>query len=95
MLKGAHNRRANTQQKWSTCRYYLGSASPSTTAIEDLQVSFKRQLHSKFQGTTARPDAAEVATVMGITAVFCGGMAVGATPSGGAGGVINNRTSQS
>ncbi len=55
--------------------------------VEDLRASFERQLQSKIQGIAARSDAAEVVTVMGKTAVFCGGMAVGATPSGSGGDV--------
>ena len=64
--------------------------SKSTSAnvtIEDLRTSFERQLQAKIQGIAARPDAAEVVTVMGKTAVFCGGMAAGATSTGVGGDV--------
>eukprot|EP00565_Helicotheca_tamesis_P005053 CAMPEP_0185723440 /NCGR_PEP_ID=MMETSP1171-20130828/284_1 /TAXON_ID=374046 /ORGANISM="Helicotheca tamensis, Strain CCMP826" /LENGTH=247 /DNA_ID=CAMNT_0028391143 /DNA_START=56 /DNA_END=799 /DNA_ORIENTATION=+ len=47
-------------------------ASVSKT-MEDLRSAFERQLQSKIQGIAARPDAAEVVSVMGKTAVFCGG----------------------
>mmetsp|Transcript_14996 Transcript_14996/g.21960 ORF Transcript_14996/g.21960 Transcript_14996/m.21960 type:complete len:252 (-) Transcript_14996:155-910(-) len=60
----------------------------SSVTVEDLRGAFERQLQSKIQGIAARPDAAEVVTVMAKTAVFCGGTAMGATSSGGAGGDI-------
>jgi Vesicle coat complex COPI, zeta subunit len=57
--------------------------------VEDLRKSFERQLQAKIQGISARPDAAEVVTVQGKTAVFCGGLAAGATPTaGGSGGDV-------
>lgn len=61
------------------------SADNATTAqsVEQLRASFERQLQSKIGGIAARPDAAEVVTVMGKTAVFCGGSAA---PQGGGGG---------
>ena len=62
------------------------AASESTTAaanaVEQLRSSFERQLQSKIGGIAARPDAAEVVTVLGKTAVFCGGR----NPSQGGGG---------
>jgi hypothetical protein len=65
--------------------------SPSTSkpniTVEDLRTSFERQLQSKIQGISARPDAAEVITVTNKTAVFCGGAAHGAAPSGAGGDV--------
>ena len=57
------------------------SASASVT-IEDLRSAFERQLQAKIQGIAARSDAAEIVTVMGKTAVFCGGMAMGASATG-------------
>eukprot|EP00584_Thalassiosira_punctigera_P014669 CAMPEP_0172551446 /NCGR_PEP_ID=MMETSP1067-20121228/39523_1 /TAXON_ID=265564 ORGANISM="Thalassiosira punctigera, Strain Tpunct2005C2" /NCGR_SAMPLE_ID=MMETSP1067 /ASSEMBLY_ACC=CAM_ASM_000444 /LENGTH=97 /DNA_ID=CAMNT_0013339233 /DNA_START=96 /DNA_END=385 /DNA_ORIENTATION=+ len=41
-------------------------------SVEQLRASFERQLQSKIGGIAARPDAAEVVTVLGKTAVFCG-----------------------
>lgn len=63
------------------------SKSKPNLTVEDLRSSFERQLQTKIQGIAARPDAAEVITVMNKTAVFCGGMAHGATPTNGSGGV--------
>lgn len=59
----------------------------SNLTVEDLRTSFERQLQTKIQGIAARPDAAEVITVMNKTAVFCGGTAHGATPTAGSGDV--------
>jgi hypothetical protein len=59
----------------------------ANVTIEDLRSAFERQLQGKIQGIAARSDAAEVVTVMGRTAVFCGGMAMGASPSGVGGDV--------
>jgi len=53
-------------------------------SIENLRSAFERQLQSKIQGIAARPDAAEVVSVMGKTAVFCGGNA----GQGGGGGDV-------
>lgn len=50
---------------------------------EDLRSLFEKQLQQKIAGIAARPDAAEVVTCQGKTAVFCGG-AVG----GGGGGDV-------
>lgn len=47
--------------------------SSAAVTVEDLRASFERQLQAKIVGIAARPDAAEVVTVMGKTAVFCGG----------------------
>ena len=55
----------------------------ATQSVEQLRQSFERQLQSKIGGIAARPDAAEVVTVMGKTAVFCGG-----SPPGGQGGSV-------
>jgi hypothetical protein len=64
------------------------SKSPSASVtVEDLRSAFERQLQGKIQGIAARSDAAEVVTLMGKTAVFCGGMAMGASPSGVGGDV--------
>ena len=71
---------------------FLKAASPTTSgsdnaaatqSVEQLRQSFERQLQSKIGGIAARPDAAEVVTVMGKTAVFCGG-----SPPGGQGGSV-------
>lgn len=51
-------------------------------SVEQLRNSFERQLQSKIGGTCARPDAAEVVTVLGKTAVFCGGSPMGQGGSG-------------
>ena len=50
---------------------------------EELRKEFEKQLHQKIAGIAARPDAAEVVTCQGRTAVFCGGSVGG----GGAGDV--------
>lgn len=50
---------------------------------EDLKAQFEKQVQQKINGIVARPDAAEVVSVMGRTVVFCGGSAQG----GGAGDV--------
>lgn len=50
-------------------------------SVEQLRNSFERQLQSKIGGIAAKPDAAEVVTVLGKTAVFCGG-----SPAGQGGG---------
>ena len=42
-------------------------------SVEQLRASFERQLQSKIGGIAANPQAAEVVTVLGKTAVFCGG----------------------
>ena len=62
-----------------------GSSSSTDNAtaaqsVEQLRASFERQLQSKIGGIAARPDAAEVVTVLGKTAVFCGGAS---NPQGG------------
>lgn len=57
-----------------------GDSSDNATAaqsVEQLRASFERQLQSKIGGIAARPDAAEVVTVLGKTAVFVGGSAGG------------------
>jgi hypothetical protein len=48
-------------------------ATNAVQSVEQLRSSFERQLQSKIGGIAARPDAAEVVTVLGKTAVFCGG----------------------
>eukprot|EP00548_Thalassiothrix_antarctica_P005793 CAMPEP_0194145590 /NCGR_PEP_ID=MMETSP0152-20130528/17639_1 /TAXON_ID=1049557 /ORGANISM="Thalassiothrix antarctica, Strain L6-D1" /LENGTH=224 /DNA_ID=CAMNT_0038845863 /DNA_START=50 /DNA_END=724 /DNA_ORIENTATION=- len=54
------------------------------SSVEEVRSSFERQLQSKIQGIAARADAAEVVTVMGRTAVFCGG----ANANSGGGGDV-------
>jgi hypothetical protein len=63
-----------------------GNAVPGGVSLYDLRTSFERQLQAKIQGIAARSDAAEVVTVMGKTAVFCGGTSMGGIPAGGSGG---------
>jgi len=63
--------------------------SKSAITVEDLRSSFERQLQSKISGISARSDAAEVVTVNGKIAVFCGGTAGGAATGGtGSGGDV-------
>lgn len=57
------------------------------SSLYDLRTAFERQLQSKIQGISARSDAAEVVTVMGKTAVFCGGMSMGGVSASGGGDV--------
>ena len=40
---------------------------------EELRAEFEKNLQQKIAGIAARPDAAEVVTCQGRTAVFCGG----------------------
>lgn len=54
-----------------------------TSSIEGLRAAFERQVHAKIHGIGAKADAAEVVTVAGKTAVFCGG---GSKPDGQAAG---------
>jgi len=54
--------------------------------MEEVQMNFEKQLQAKVAGIAARPDAAEIVTVMGRTAVFCGGNV--ANTAGGAGGDV-------
>jgi hypothetical protein len=57
-----------------------GAAADNAAAaksVEQLRNSFERQLQSKIGGIAAKPDAAEVVTVLGKTAVFCGGSPMG------------------
>lgn len=56
---------------------YYGDFLKKEEKIEEVRSSFERQLHQKIQGIAARPDAAEVVTVLGRTAVFCGGGGAG------------------
>mmetsp|Transcript_36616 Transcript_36616/g.56260 ORF Transcript_36616/g.56260 Transcript_36616/m.56260 type:complete len:219 (-) Transcript_36616:68-724(-) len=53
------------------------SSTTNSSTIEELRSAFERQLQAKIQGLAARADAAEVVSVMGKTAVFCGGAAGG------------------
>jgi len=76
----------------STDSNFSSSSSPSEESksaitVEDLRSSFERQLQSKISGIAARADAAEVVTVNGKNAVFCGGTA-GASGGGGSGGDV-------
>ena len=47
-------------------------------------MAFEKALQQKVGGIAARPDAAEIVTVMGRTAAFCGGV----NPGGGGGGDV-------
>lgn len=51
-------------------------------SVEEVRSAFESQLQSKIQGIAARPSAAEIVTVMGRTAVFCGGSVAGAGGGG-------------
>jgi coatomer subunit zeta len=57
-------------------------ASARSKSEEDLRKNFEKQLQQKIAGIVARSDAAEVVTVMGRTAVFCGGSNQGASGGG-------------
>lgn len=65
---------------------YYGSflkANPeSGKTVEDVRTNFEKQVQQKIAGIVAKPDAAEVVSVMGRTVVFCGG-----SQQGGAGDV--------
>jgi len=71
-MKAAPKEPAPTPENGSSAD--SSSENPSQD-IEQLRASFERQLQSKIGGIAARPDAAEVVTVAGKTAVFCGGSA--------------------
>eukprot|EP00538_Stauroneis_constricta_P007064 CAMPEP_0119549332 /NCGR_PEP_ID=MMETSP1352-20130426/3064_1 /TAXON_ID=265584 /ORGANISM="Stauroneis constricta, Strain CCMP1120" /LENGTH=213 /DNA_ID=CAMNT_0007594865 /DNA_START=80 /DNA_END=721 /DNA_ORIENTATION=- len=60
---------------------FLKAPEAAAKSSEDLRSDFEKQLQMKVGGIAARADAAEVVTVMGKTAVFCGG-----ANQGGAGG---------
>ena len=47
-------------------------------SVEELRTDFEKQVQQKIAGIVARPDAAEVVSVMGRTVVFCGGSNQGA-----------------
>mmetsp|Transcript_15322 Transcript_15322/g.21348 ORF Transcript_15322/g.21348 Transcript_15322/m.21348 type:complete len:233 (-) Transcript_15322:79-777(-) len=49
------------------------SGASKIQSVEEVRSAFERALHNKIGGIAARPNAAEVVTVMGRTAVFCGG----------------------
>jgi len=49
------------------------SGASKIQSVEEVRAAFERTLHNKIHGIAARPNAAEVVTVMGRTAVFCGG----------------------
>jgi len=53
-------------------------------SIEETQTNFEKSLQQKIGGIAARPDAAEIVTVNGRTAAFCGGV----NPGGGGGGDV-------
>jgi len=55
------------------------------TTTEELRSTFERQVHAKIHGISAKADAAEVVTVAGKTAVFCGGTPAGFGASQGQG----------
>ncbi|CAB9501477.1 Coatomer subunit zeta [Seminavis robusta] len=53
-------------------------------SLEETQTMFEKSLQQKIGGIAARPDAAEIVTVMGRTAAFAGGV----NPGGGGGGDV-------
>lgn len=53
------------------------SAAEDGKTLEELRVNFEKQVQQKIAGIVARPDAAEVVSVMGRTVVFCGGSGQG------------------
>jgi hypothetical protein len=55
---------------------FMGAAEDGKS-IEETRLNFEKQVHSKISGIVARPDAAEVVSVMGRTVVFCGGSGQG------------------
>lgn len=57
---------------------FLKSDEPGNPT-EDLRTNFEKQIQQKIAGIVARPDAAEVVSVMGKTVVFCGGSNQGAS----------------
>lgn len=61
-----------------------GSDDGKGNSIDEIRKGFESQLQAKITGIAARPDAAEVVTVMGRTCVFCGG----ATPTANPGDVV-------
>ncbi|KAL7552304.1 hypothetical protein ACHAWF_015538 [Thalassiosira exigua] len=65
-----------------------GDGAAAAQSVEQLRASFERQLQSKIGVIAARPDAAEVVTVLGKTAVFCGGSAGGQGQGGGGPGDV-------
>ncbi|KAL3765390.1 hypothetical protein ACHAWU_002308 [Discostella pseudostelligera] len=65
----------------SSAESATADATNAVQSVEQLRSSFERQLQQKIGGIAARPDAAEVVTVLGKTAVFCGGR----SPSQGGG----------
>eukprot|EP00934_Nitzschia_sp_Nitz4_P002063 Nitzschia sp. Nitz4//scaffold106_size73319//7140//7901//NITZ4_005726-RA/size73319-augustus-gene-0.0-mRNA-1//1//CDS//3329532490//2063//frame0 len=56
---------------------FLSQPQDGKTA-QELKKNFEVQLQQKIAGIVARPDAAEVVTIQGKTAVFCGGSGPGA-----------------
>jgi len=57
-----------------------GSDDGKVSSVDEVRKGFESQLHAKITGIAARPDAAEVVTVMGRTCVFCGGASPSANP---------------
>lgn len=53
------------------------------TTEDEMRMNFEKQVQLKIAGIAARPDAAEVVSVMGRTVVFCGG-----SGQGGGGGDV-------
>lgn len=58
-----------------------------TSSMEGLRSAFERQIHAKIHGIGTKADAAEVVTVAGKTAVFCGGGTKQSEGGGGGGDV--------
>jgi hypothetical protein len=56
---------------------FMGGSSEEEKTKEEQRLTFEKQVHQKITGIVARPDAAEVVSVMGRTVVFCGGSGQG------------------
>ena len=85
VLDGDGNRLAGKYYNTAFLKKAVASDSSgggAAMSVMDSKVAFEKQLQLKLAGISARADAAEVVTVAGRTAVFCGGTA-GATGGGG------------
>jgi coatomer subunit zeta len=82
VLDGEGNRLAG--KYYGTFLKKTGAEDGKVNSIDEVRKGFESQLQAKITGIAARPDAAEVVTVMGRTCVFCGG----ATPTANPGDVV-------
>jgi coatomer subunit zeta len=85
VLDGDGNRLAGKYYNTAFLKKAVASDSAgggAAMSVTDSKVAFEKLLQAKLAGISARADAAEVVTVAGRTAVFCGGTA-GATGGGG------------